>query len=59
MNWTVDDNGAYDYAADTRGCTMGLLAALPHWELGNRELAFHFCSLTSAILVSPLQSDPL
>ena len=24
-NWTVDNNGAYDYAADTRGYTYGLL----------------------------------
>jgi carbohydrate-selective porin OprB len=23
MNWTVDNNGAFDYAADTRGYTMG------------------------------------
>jgi high affinity Mn2+ porin len=23
-NWTVDNNGAYDYAADTRGYTVGL-----------------------------------
>jgi high affinity Mn2+ porin len=23
MNWTVDNNGAYDYAADTRGYTFG------------------------------------
>jgi hypothetical protein len=23
MNWTVDNNGAYDYAADTRGYTYG------------------------------------
>ena len=23
MNWTVDNNGAYDYAADTRGYTLG------------------------------------
>ena len=23
MNWTVDNNGAYDYAADTRGYTVG------------------------------------
>jgi hypothetical protein len=23
MNWTVDNNGAYDYAADTRGYTWG------------------------------------
>ena len=26
MNWTVDNNGAYDYAADTRGYTIGALA---------------------------------
>jgi high affinity Mn2+ porin len=25
MNWTVDDNGAYDYAADTRGYSFGAL----------------------------------
>jgi hypothetical protein len=23
MNWTIDDNGSYDYAADTRGYTVG------------------------------------
>ena len=26
MNWTVDNNGAYDYAADTRGYTYGAIA---------------------------------
>jgi len=26
MNWTVDNNGGYDYAADTRGYTYGVLA---------------------------------
>src|SRR5262249_38600113 len=25
MNWTVDNNGAYDYAADTRGYTRGVV----------------------------------
>jgi high affinity Mn2+ porin len=25
MNWTVDNNGAYDYAADTRGYTYGVV----------------------------------
>ena len=25
MNWTVDNNGAYDYAADTRGYTVGVI----------------------------------
>ncbi len=26
INWTVDNNGAWDYAADTRGYTVGALA---------------------------------
>jgi len=26
LNWTVDANGAYDYAADTRGYTYGIVA---------------------------------
>lgn len=25
LNWTVDNNGAYDYAADTRGYTIGTI----------------------------------
>ena len=29
MNWTVDNNGAYDYAADTRGYTYGLVSRVP------------------------------
>jgi high affinity Mn2+ porin len=37
MNWTVDDNGAFDYAADTRGYTIGLLA-----EYHDRYWAFRF-----------------
>jgi carbohydrate-selective porin OprB len=37
MNWTVDSNGAYDYAADTRGYTVGLLA-----EYHDRNWAFRF-----------------
>jgi hypothetical protein len=28
MNWTADNNGAYDYAADTRGYTYGAVASL-------------------------------
>ncbi len=33
MNWTVDNNGAYDYAADTRGYTYGVLVEYQdrHW----------------------------
>ena len=26
MNWAIVNNGAYDYAADTRGYTYGLVA---------------------------------
>lgn len=37
MNWTVDNNGAYDYAADTRGYTIGLLA-----EYHDRYWVFRF-----------------
>ncbi len=35
MNWTVDNNGAYDYAADTRGYTWGVVAEYdaPGWAL--------------------------
>jgi hypothetical protein len=35
MNWTVDNNGAYDYAADTRGYTLGatIELATPLWAV--------------------------
>lgn len=40
MNWTVVNNGAYDYAADTRGYTYGLLAEFynPGWALRFGEM---------------------
>ena len=33
MNWTVDNSGAWDYAADTRGYTVGVMADYEdrHW----------------------------
>ena len=37
MNWTVDNNGAYDYAADTRGYTVGVIV-----EYHDRNWAFRF-----------------
>ena len=37
LNWTVDNNGAYDYAADTRGYTWGMVA-----ELQSANWAFRF-----------------
>lgn len=36
-NWTVDNNGAYDYAADTRGYTVGVTA-----EYEDRNWGFRF-----------------
>jgi carbohydrate-selective porin OprB len=37
MNWTVDNNGAYDYAADTRGFTFAAML-----EYHDRNWAFRF-----------------
>jgi hypothetical protein len=37
MNWTVDNNGAYDYAADTRGYTFGVMG-----EYYDRNWTFRF-----------------
>ena len=36
-NWTVDNNGAWDYAADTRGYTVGLVA-----DYEDRNWGFRF-----------------
>jgi hypothetical protein len=35
MNWAIDNNGAYDYAADTRGYTLGVVVEYdaPRWAL--------------------------
>jgi hypothetical protein len=40
MNWTVDNNGAYDYAADTRGYTYGAVVEYqgPYVELRFAEM---------------------
>jgi hypothetical protein len=37
MNWTVDNNGAWDYAADTRGYTVGSMA-----EYDDREWSLRY-----------------
>ena len=39
-NWTVDNNGAYDYAADTRGYTWGFIVEYqsPRWGIRFAEL---------------------
>ena len=40
MNWTIDNNGAWDYAADTRGYTLGAIVSYvePLWALRFGEL---------------------
>ena len=40
MNWTADNNGAYDYAADTRGYTVGAMA-----EFEDRSWGVRFAEL--------------
>ena len=37
LNWTIDNNGAYDYAADTRGYTYGAVV-----DYKNRKWAIRF-----------------
>ena len=37
LNWTIDNNGAWDYAADTRGYTVGLTA-----DFEDRNWGFRF-----------------
>ena len=37
LNWTTDNNGAWDYAADTRGYTIGLMA-----DYEDRNWGFRF-----------------
>ncbi len=38
-NWTIDNTGAYDYAADTRGYTYGVMVEYdtPRWSLRGAE----------------------
>ncbi|HYL06797.1 MAG TPA: carbohydrate porin, partial [Thermoanaerobaculia bacterium] len=36
LNWTIDDNGAFDYAADTRGYTYGVVGRLEEPRYGLR-----------------------
>jgi hypothetical protein len=39
LNWTIDNNGAYDYAADTRGYTYGVVIEFdtPAWSIRGAE----------------------
>lgn len=47
MNWTVDNNGAWDYAADTRGYTVG----------GMAEYDDRICSLRYGLFAMPVVAN--
>lgn len=50
LNWTVINNGAYDYAADTRGYTVGLVA-----EYYDRNWAFRFSEALMPTVANGIQ----
>ncbi len=52
MNWTAVTNGAYDYAADTRGYTYGLLA-----EYYDKGWAFRFGEMLMPTVANGIKLD--
>ncbi len=52
MNWSVDNNGAYDYAADTRGYTYGLVL-----EYNDRNWAFRFGEMLMPKIANGIHLD--
>jgi high affinity Mn2+ porin len=52
MNWAVVNNGAFDYAADTRGYTYGLVA-----ELYNRNWVARFGEMLMPTVANGIQLD--
>ena len=50
MNWTVVDNGAYDYAADTRGYTVGAYV-----EYDDRNWSFRFAEALMPTVANGIQ----
>lgn len=52
MNWTTVNNGAYDYAADTRGYTYGLVV-----EYFDRAWAFRFGEMLMPTVANGLTLD--
>jgi high affinity Mn2+ porin len=47
INWTTDNNGAYDYAADTRGYTVGATA-----DFEDRNWGFRFAEALMPIVAN-------
>ena len=52
MNWTAVNNGAYDYAADTRGYTYGFLA-----EFYDRSWVFRFGEMLMPTVANGITLD--
>jgi high affinity Mn2+ porin len=52
MNWTLDNNGAYDYAADTRGYTYGL-----EIEYNDRKWAFRYGAMLMPKIANGIHLD--
>lgn len=52
MNWTVDNNGAWDYAADTRGYTVGGMA-----EYDDRIWSIRFGIFAMPIVANGIDMD--
>jgi high affinity Mn2+ porin len=52
LNWAIDDAGAYDYAADTRGYTYGLVV-----EYSDRNWALRFGEMLMPKIANGLDLD--
>ena len=52
MNWTVDNNGAWDYAADTRGYTVGGLT-----EYDDRNWSLRYGLFAMPVVANGLDMD--
>ena len=52
MNWTIDNNGAYDYAADTRGYTLGAII-----EYASPELSIRYGALLMPTVANGIDYD--
>ena len=52
MNWTVDNNGAWDYAADTRGYTVGGMA-----EYDDRSWSLRYGLFAMPVVANGIDMD--
>jgi hypothetical protein len=52
LNWTADNNGAYDYAADTRGYSVGVEA-----EYQDRQWALRFAEMLMPKVANGIDLD--